>query len=71
LGGRLATFWLALLGCWASSGAVGIDKEGWGMAGEGSAALGAPVLAGAMVNPRGFGKKASAGAIGGVRSPVR
>ena len=36
------------------------------MAGEGSAALGAPELAGAMVNPRGFGKKASVGAIGGV-----
>jgi hypothetical protein len=35
------------------------------MAGEGSAALGAPELAGAMVNPRGFGKKASVGAIGG------
>jgi hypothetical protein len=44
---------------------VRIDKEGWGMAGEGSAALGAPELAGAMVNPRGFGKKASVGAIGG------
>jgi hypothetical protein len=40
------------------------------MAGEGSAALGAPELAGAMVNPRGFGKKASAGALGGVVGAV-
>jgi hypothetical protein len=40
------------------------------MTGEGSAALGAPELAGAMVNPRGFGKKASAGAIGGVVGAV-
>jgi hypothetical protein len=40
------------------------------MAGEGSAALGAAELAGAMVNPRGFGKKASAGAIGGVVGAV-
>ena len=40
------------------------------MAGEGSAALGAPELAGAMVNPRGFGKKASVGAIGGAVGAV-
>jgi hypothetical protein len=40
------------------------------MAGEGSAALGAPEIAGAMVNPRGFGKKASVGAIGGVVGAV-
>jgi hypothetical protein len=40
------------------------------MAGEGSAALGAPVIAGTMVNPRGFGKKASVGAIGGVVGAV-
>jgi hypothetical protein len=40
------------------------------MAGEGSAALGAPEVAGAMVNPRGFGKKASLGAIGGVVGAV-
>ena len=40
------------------------------MADEGSAALGAPVIAGTMVNPRGFGKKASAGAIGGVVGAV-
>jgi hypothetical protein len=40
------------------------------MAAEGSAALGAPVIAGAMVNPRGFGKKASVGAIGGVVGAV-
>ena len=40
------------------------------MAGEGTAALGAPVIAGTMVNPRGFGKKASAGAIGGVVGAV-
>jgi hypothetical protein len=49
---------------------MNIDKEGWGMAGEGSAALGAPELAGAMVNPRGFGKKASVGAIGGAVGAV-
>jgi hypothetical protein len=36
------------------------------MAGEGSAALGAPEVAGAMVNPRGFTKKMSVGAVGGV-----
>ena len=35
------------------------------MAGEGTAALGAPVIAGTMVNPRGFGKKVSVGAVGG------
>jgi hypothetical protein len=40
------------------------------MAGEGTAALGAPAIAGAMVNPRGFGKKASVGAIGGVVGAV-
>jgi hypothetical protein len=40
------------------------------MAGEGTAALGAPVIAGTMVNPRGFGKKASVGAIGGVVGAV-
>jgi hypothetical protein len=40
------------------------------MAGEGSAALGAQVIAGTMVNPRGFGKKASVGAIGGVVGAV-
>lgn len=40
------------------------------MAGEGSAALGAPEVAGAMVNPRGFTKKASVGAIGGVIGAV-
>jgi hypothetical protein len=40
------------------------------MAGEGSAALGAPVIAGTMVNPRGFTKKASVGAIGGVVGAV-
>jgi hypothetical protein len=59
-----------LLGCSARSEAVRIDKEGWGMAGEGSAALRAPELAGAMVNPRGFGKKASVGAIGGAVGAV-
>jgi hypothetical protein len=37
---------------------------------EGTAALGAPVLAGTMVNPRGFGKKASVGAIGGIVGAV-
>jgi len=40
------------------------------MAGDGSAALGAPEVAGALVNPRGFGKKASIGAIGGVVGAV-
>jgi hypothetical protein len=40
------------------------------MAGDGSAALGAPEIAGALVNPRGFGKKASVGAIGGVVGAV-
>jgi hypothetical protein len=40
------------------------------MAGEGSAALGAAEVAGAMVNPRGFGNKASAGALGGVVGAV-
>ena len=40
------------------------------MAGEGTAAMGAPVIAGTMVNPRGFGKKASVGAIGGVVGAV-
>jgi hypothetical protein len=35
------------------------------MAGDGSAALGAPELAGAMVNPRGLTKTMSAGALGG------
>jgi len=40
------------------------------MAGEGSAALGAPVIAGTMVNPRGFGKKVSVGAVGGVVGAV-
>jgi hypothetical protein len=35
------------------------------MAGEGTAALGTPVIAGTMVNPRGFGKKVSVGAVGG------
>jgi hypothetical protein len=48
----------------------GYRQGGSGMAGEGSAALGAPELAGAMVNPRGFGKKASVGAIGGVVGAV-
>jgi hypothetical protein len=46
------------------------DKEDWDMAGEGSAALGAPEIAGAMVNPRGFGKTASVGAVGGVVGAV-
>jgi hypothetical protein len=32
--------------------------------------MGAPVIAGTMVNPRGFGKKASVGAIGGVVGAV-
>jgi hypothetical protein len=40
------------------------------MAGEGTAALGTPVIAGTMVNPRGFGKKAAVGAIGGVVGAV-
>ena len=40
------------------------------MAGEGTAALGAPVIAGTMVNPRGFGKKMSVGAVGGVVGAV-
>jgi hypothetical protein len=40
------------------------------MAGDGSAALGAPVIAGTMVNPRGFGKKVSVGAVGGVVGAV-
>jgi hypothetical protein len=70
LGGRLPTFWLACPGVRPGSAAVKIDREGWGMAGEGSAALGAPELAGAMVNPRGFGKKASVGAIGGAVGAV-
>jgi hypothetical protein len=36
------------------------------MAGDGTAALGAPEIAGTMVNPRGFTKKMSVGAVGGV-----
>jgi hypothetical protein len=40
------------------------------MAGEGSAALGAPEIAGALVNPRGFTKKMSVGAVGGVVGAV-
>lgn len=40
------------------------------MAGEGSAALGAPEIAGTMVNPRGFTKKMSVGAVGGVVGAV-
>jgi hypothetical protein len=40
------------------------------MAGDGSAALGAPELAGTLVNPRGFTKKMSVGAIGGVVGAV-
>ncbi len=40
------------------------------MADDGSAALGAPEVAGVLVNPRGFGKKASVGAIGGVVGAV-
>lgn len=40
------------------------------MVGEGSVALGAPEVAGAMVNPRGFGKTAAAGAFGGVVGAV-
>jgi hypothetical protein len=40
------------------------------MAGDGSAALGAPEIAGVLVNPRGFGKKAAVGSIGGVVGAV-
>jgi hypothetical protein len=40
------------------------------MAGDGSAALGAPEIAGTMVNPRGFTKKMSVGAMGGVVGAV-
>jgi hypothetical protein len=40
------------------------------MTGEGSAALGAPEIAGVMVNPRGFTKKMSVGAVGGVVGAV-
>ena len=40
------------------------------MPGEGSAALGAPEVAGVMVNPRGFGKTAAVGAVGGVVGAV-
>jgi hypothetical protein len=40
------------------------------MAGDGSAALGAPEIGGTMVNPRGFTKKMSAGALGGVVGAV-
>jgi hypothetical protein len=40
------------------------------MAGDGTAALGAPEIAGTMVNPRGFTKKMSVGAIGGVVGAV-
>jgi hypothetical protein len=40
------------------------------MAGDGSAALGAAEVAGTMVNPRGFTKKMSVGAIGGVVGAV-
>lgn len=40
------------------------------MAGEGTAALGAPGIAGTMVNPRGFTKKISVGAVGGVVGAV-
>ena len=39
------------------------------MAGDGSAALGAPQIAGTIVNPRGFTKKMSVGAVGGVACP--
>jgi hypothetical protein len=47
------------------------STEGTGnMAGDGSAALGAPEIAGALVNPRGFTKKASVGAIGGALGAV-
>jgi hypothetical protein len=40
------------------------------MAGDGSAALGAPEIASTMVNPLGFTKKVSVGAIGGVIGAV-
>jgi hypothetical protein len=40
------------------------------MAGDGTAALGAPEIAGTMVNPRGFTKKMSVGAVGGVVGAV-
>ena len=40
------------------------------MAGDGSAALGAPEIAGTIVNPRGFTKKLSVGAVGGVVGAV-
>jgi hypothetical protein len=40
------------------------------MAGDASAALGAAEVAGTMVNPRGFTKKMSVGAIGGVVGAV-
>ena len=40
------------------------------MAGDGSSALGAPEIAGTLVNPRGFTKKMSVGAIGGVVGAV-
>jgi hypothetical protein len=40
------------------------------MAGDGSAALGAPEVGGTLVNPRGFTKKMSVGAIGGVVGAV-
>jgi hypothetical protein len=40
------------------------------MAGEASAALGAPEIAGAMVNPRGLTKKMSVSAVGGVVGPA-
>jgi hypothetical protein len=47
------------------------STEGTGnMAGDGSAALGAPEVAGVLVNPRGFGKKAAVGSIGGVVGAV-
>jgi hypothetical protein len=41
-----------------------------GMAGDGSAALGAAEIAGTLVNPRGFTKKLSVGAIGGAVGAV-
>lgn len=47
----------------ASGGVVGV-------AGDGSAALGAPEVAGTLVNPRRFTKKMSVGAIGGVVGAV-
>jgi hypothetical protein len=40
------------------------------MAGDGSAALGATEIAGTLVNPRGFTKKMSVGAVGGVVGAV-